>query len=684
MKKIRFLLTLCMLIPLASSCSPSETYVTFHQDNADDVRVKFDSNTKQEDIKSQEPDLVKKEGYIASWEDYTIEGKNSSFTVNAEYSAITYYVFFKAQGVIVDQVPFTIENITGTNPKLPDDKVPTCPTYSWAEAYWEDYTLSLQNIIVNARYDRLKEFNVSFEANGEKIGEDIRITKNDLDGDGQIRSSLIPNEVKNFKVDWCDVVWDFRIKEGKDTIIRPTITFHSFYIRFVDFDGKQVGDLVPYTIESTWESISKPETPKISGYTTFWKQTELSYRDDQIVESKPEKTANEYVLTYDNGDTQTVTFDSEYTLSKPTSAKEKWFDEEGHAIPNKGIYTIPGNISLHKQVVNEENFDSDLVPDFIDLANSLNIKSVSIAKGEGFNGSNALKIEVSEGDFGLRVKKEYLAEVFTGETASLNFYIRSSIYNNNFRHRTNRSNICYEVNSKFNLNGLNVDYKEFSFTKEMYLNHNEDNGDYMIYGGNPDGGSCADSVIYIDSFIFNESDILKTQLNFNGFENSGVEVDRTNGGAYYRFAYKNDTEIKNDFFIIQFTNNLETPQTFSFSNDNVTEGRKSLKFTKPNGYVALFLPQNFTNELKASASQKFSFDMYSTMLINSTPTVGNLIDGRNHYLNPPSGLQHPANTWVTYTFTTDQITDDPNARFLIIQGSTAGSFYFDNFKIVSE
>lgn len=698
MKKIKLLFTLSLLIPFMSACSGSgDKYVTFHQENADDVQIKFDSTTKQEDIKAQEPDLVKKEGYIANWEDYTIEGKESSFTVNAVYSAITYYVYFKAQGVLVEQVPFTIEDIHGEHPKLADEKVPQIPAYSFSEPYWEDYTLSLQNIIVNAKYDKLKQFNVSFEANGEKIGNDITITKNDLDGYGQIRADLIPDEVKNYKVDYHDVVWNFKIDEGKDTVIRADISLHKFYTKFVDFEGEQVGELVPYTIETDWDSLNKPVAPSVIGYTSFWKQVDLSYSDDVITQISPDKTPNDYVITFDGGETQTVTFDSKYTLINRSKAKEKWFDEFDDIVSDIGIWKTPYNVSIHKENVQEDNFESELLPDFIDLSKSQNIKSASISSGDGINERNALKIEITAGDFALYINKSYLDEVFDGDTKALNFYAKSSINNNNFRHRTGGTNICYEVNSKNNLNGLTTTYKEFSFTKEMYDAHLE-SGDYMIYGGNPDGCSCADSIIYISSFIFDEENVLKSSMTLHSFENSSYEStyrqyvdkdgnDRTEETAHYRFAYDDGNGIKNDDFLITYTwavSQTESSIAFGFSDTNLTDGHKSLSFVKPNGYIALFLPKVFTSALKDSNSKKFSFDMYSTCVINSTASVGNLQDGNNNYLNPPSGLQHPKDEWVTYTFNVDQITSDPNARFLIIQGSTSGTYYFDNFRIVSE
>ena len=75
------------------------------------------------------------------------------------------------------------------------------------------------------------------------------------------------------------------------------------------------------------------------------------------------------------------------------------------------------------------------------------------------------------------------------------------------------------------------------------------------------------------------------------------------------------------------------------------------------------------------ANGTFSFDVYSTISANSNSSVRNFQTGNNGVL----GYAHTKGKWVTYTWTAQNITDD--GRFLILLGSTAGDWYFDNFRI---
>ena len=677
MKKTTKLFLNCSLVmPFLFSCggaSNSKYYVTFHQDGMEDLTIEFNSKTLQSEIEIQEPNLLAKDGYTVSWEDYTIDGKTASFTVNAIYTPITYYASFKSQGTLIESVPFTIDDITSDNSKLPSDREPAVPSNDWSNVYWEDYSLKLDNITINAQFDNLKKFNVTFNAGGEKVDE-LQIDKNSLDSEGKIKDELIPESVKNYTKKDYDVVWDFSISEAKDTTINASLSLHSYYIKFLDFKGEQVEELVPYTKDNiTWESINKPNAPTLEGYDTSWEETTLTYKDD-ILCVNPVKEAKTFYITYeDYEEPQEVKYNASYQLKDTTSYLTKWADEDNNFFSSVGTYNLTRNVTLHLERINQETFDSDTVPSFIDLANSVNIKSIEIAKGEGLNGSNALKFVVKQADFGLKISKDYLDEVFKdSDVETLTFVAKASKHDNNFRHRTSAKNVCYEEN--YLKCGLEDYYKKFSFTRAMYNNHN-DSTDFVIYGGNPDGGTATDMEVYIDSFIFNEGDVLDDHDTKLSFENGWVDSE-TN--SYYT-VFNSDGSLTNDKFFILGSGISNPCHDFEYK----TDGISSLSFTKQNGYIALYLGAKFTQKIENSASKKIAFDIYSTVYINSNDNVKNLMDGKNTPFTNQGGFLKD-HTWTTFILEAGKnITDvKDNGRFLIIQGSSAGTFYIDNIRIL--
>ena len=88
------------------------------------------------------PNVPNKNGYKGVWSTYTLALNN--IEVNAIYSIITYTATFKVDGVTITVDEFNVENFSVTIPSIPEKAGYT--------ATWEPYTLSTQNIIVNAIY----------------------------------------------------------------------------------------------------------------------------------------------------------------------------------------------------------------------------------------------------------------------------------------------------------------------------------------------------------------------------------------------------------------------------------------------------------------------------------------------------------------------------------------------------
>ena len=89
-----------------------------------------------------EPDVPVKAHYTGAWEAYTLT--TGDITVNAVYTAITYTVTFKADGVVVTTLTYTVENNTITEPSVPEKE--------GYEGKWAAYTLNGGDKVVEAVY----------------------------------------------------------------------------------------------------------------------------------------------------------------------------------------------------------------------------------------------------------------------------------------------------------------------------------------------------------------------------------------------------------------------------------------------------------------------------------------------------------------------------------------------------
>ncbi len=92
-----------------------------------------------------EPEIPKKEGYAAKWEEYTLTYGN--VTVNAVYTPIDYTVTFVADGSDIAVETYTVENKAILEPEIPKKE-------GYA-AKWEEYTLTHGNVTVNAMYEKI-------------------------------------------------------------------------------------------------------------------------------------------------------------------------------------------------------------------------------------------------------------------------------------------------------------------------------------------------------------------------------------------------------------------------------------------------------------------------------------------------------------------------------------------------
>ena len=346
------------------------------------------------------------------------------------------------------------------------------------------------------------------------------------------------------------------------------------------------------------------------------------------------------------------------SLSAPTSGKVT--NRSASSDFRKTIQ--PTDIRYLKPYNEPLDFSDGYLPSI--LTHNSNVKS-AIVTDEG-----EYKFVVKNGSFGVFLSKYYLDQVFSDSSVvAINFEAKGDFATNNFRRKyydplksawTNRT---YESNHS--AYGITQNWKIFTYTREYYDLYQE--GKTFLCGGNV----VEDNYILIDNIT-----PVKVHLDPYRFENGGIRdtwnfysPGHSDSGYIYYEAPERIFRAHDD--------NKGVLTEADYDYDHKSEGRRSIRIGKNNGYVAFYLRNNIQTIL--GDDDIILFDFMSSIGINSNLTAKNLTDGMNQIGFAPNGV-HPGNQWVTYAFTKSNITSD--GRFLIVQGSTSGYYYFDNIRIV--
>jgi len=112
-----------------------------------------------QDCEIDTPLITEIGGYTAEWENYNLFD-SEVIKVNAVYTPITYHANFYADGVKVASIPYTVEDT-----ELAEPKVPSKTGYI---GKWEHYTLSNNDIAVNAVYE-IENYTATFTADDKVV-----------------------------------------------------------------------------------------------------------------------------------------------------------------------------------------------------------------------------------------------------------------------------------------------------------------------------------------------------------------------------------------------------------------------------------------------------------------------------------------------------------------------------------
>jgi len=259
-----------------------------------------------EDDSITEPAVPTKVGYTGAWEAYTLSA--ADITINAEYTAIEYTATFKANGQTVGEVTFTVENLD-QNGKLTGVTIPAVPAKVGYTGAWGDYTIDAaapDNVIIEAVYTAI-EYTATFKADGQVVGT-VKFTVLNIGQNGKLTGVTIPTVPAKvgYEAEWGTYTLD--AAAPADVTVEAVYTAIEYTATFIA-DGQVVGT-VTFTVEDT--SITEPTVPAKVGYTGAWEAYTLGAAD---IEIEAVYTPIEYTATFkaDGVVVGTVTFTVEDT-----------------------------------------------------------------------------------------------------------------------------------------------------------------------------------------------------------------------------------------------------------------------------------------------------------------------------------------------------------------------------------
>lgn len=205
-----------------------------------------------DDRQIKAPAVPEKKGYTGAWQSFEL-GVGGAL-IDAVYTPIVYTVTFIADNVTVSVISYTVENKNITPPAVPDK-----------EGYvgqWKAYTLDCRDIIVNAEYFT-NYYIATFVADGKVVAQ----IKYSADG-GELTPPPVPEK------SGYDGKWESYVLNG-DITVRAEYAEHEYKVEFIA-DGRVVRT-ESYTISK--RDVTIPEVPKKEGYSGVWENFTLSVGD---------------------------------------------------------------------------------------------------------------------------------------------------------------------------------------------------------------------------------------------------------------------------------------------------------------------------------------------------------------------------------------------------------------------
>ena len=186
-----------------------------------------------------------------------------------------------------------------------------------------------------------------------------------------------------------------------------------------------------------------------------------------------------------------------------------------------------------------------------------------------------------------------------------------------------------------------------------------------------------ESTYVIDNIRFVTAEQYNTEmLSFEG--KAGVLRDSTSDAKPTVYIYTPRDMLANRWTMVAQGDGCMLSNQ-RYDTEIVKDGKQSFAFHKANNYMSMSL--NTSGEMYALLKNGFTFWVYADLdeqaMINGVDT-GNFGNGANGKFNGGAGIKINAREWTQVVVTEDDI--NASGRFLIIQGSTAGTYYLDGFE----
>ena len=648
------------------------------------------------------------------WEDYTLTTGN--VTVNAIYTAIEYKVTFMADGEVLGEATYTMDNKDVSSVAIPE-KV----GYSGS---WGDYDLPGGDVTVNLEYTP-NNYTINYNANGGEMSEYEQIVT--YDAAYTLFTATAPASWQSF-VGWADANGNMFASEGTWNIAEDII-LTAVYSESITFDGMTEVPSYMKAVDTTeYLAITELNGNKVlqikskaDGNAPAMKVTVdflASFFDDSSVdyiafEAKSGTTTinNFRRETNRSGALTAVTYEEDLTFKHPVD--EKTYATTGiRADAWKTFYFSRADYNFWvSQGVTEAKFIASGQFNKGDSIYLDNIRPVTAAerKASIYDFENG---GVRVNDAGGKTLLFYTLD--QGGTWQFNFQVGTGGFTNvgYTNENVSSSNTAFTFtkeagNWSINLPSGKAFYNEIvtktgCWAVDVYVPVDSDaklayhvttypgaalvkgawNTIYVADSKNQLTISDTTGGTYIvDNFrslTLDEYTIggLSMEVNAGGLRTSNLGDDTAHSGVAYYYAGKDHAKNLFSFAIAEgnSANDADVLNNVRLTDEQSHSGGYSLAFDKAAGYM--YITMRDDSAAYELLKDGFTFWIYSTTSINGT-SANNFINGCNAKFNGGEGMNVPANTWTKVTVTA---ADMSPTRFLIIQGSVEGTIYIDDFQ----
>ncbi len=647
-----------------------------------------------EDTAIDVPEVPTKQHYTSSWEAYTLDGGNK--TVNVSYDPIAYSITFMNGDAEVGKVFF---DITDT-----DKQAPAIPEKTGYTGTWSAYDFSeLANQTVTLSYDP-NSYKITYKANGGTLTETEQTVV--YDDEYTLAVPTAPKSYQDF-LGWVDEEGN-AVVSGAEWKLAEDVTLQAVYSKGMTFEsltavpaamktdgaagtasiGEKDGDkclVIPVTGSSPKLKVS------VDFLAEFFADANVEY---VAFDAKTDTTVSSDFRRYTkkaDGTLNNVTYEHNSTPYGITNAKWKsfYFTKADYEI------WVENNITEHYFITTGGFTSGDNL--YVDNIRPVSAKEYmdDVYGFEGgymkLSGSNLLAYNNIGADgtwqLGIGCTSEENLPTAYGLTNDFASQGISSLY---FTKPANTGAYTVRLNDKAHTEMKSTGYYAF----DLYVPEGADTTLTSAETGytlaTPKAGAWI--TIYVCSTNSKPVNIHDTtggtyaidhfrsvsEEEFNsakyGFE-AGAGALRTDVlESENRFYYYAGADNQNKKISLNVKGDGSTISNVRMDMENVHSGKYSLAFEKTNGYAFMSLA-NTSSAMYEELKEGFTFWIYSTVALNGE-TTGNFINGNGEKFGE-EGIIVAANTWTQITVTATDI--NGSGRFLILDGSTAGTIYLDDF-----